>query len=90
MIGRAEVISNVSKKALTAYHRAAYASDNIVVAAAGNVTHDRLVELLGERARSALVTMERTAYDDSGSVVEHGQHVYRASRYRVETTLVER
>ena len=49
VIGRAEVISNVSKKALTAYHRAAYASDNIVVAAAGNVTHDRLVELLGER-----------------------------------------
>lgn len=46
--------------------------------------------LLGERARSALVTMERTAYDDSGSIVEHGQHVYRASRYQVETTLVER
>ena len=35
VIGRAEVISSVSKKALTAYHRAAYAADNIVVAAAG-------------------------------------------------------
>ena len=49
MIGRAEVISSVSKKALTAYHRAAYAADNIVVAAAGNVTHDRVVELLSTR-----------------------------------------
>jgi predicted Zn-dependent peptidase len=49
VIGRAEVISSVSKKALTAYHRAAYASDNIVVAAAGNVTHDRVVELLSAR-----------------------------------------
>jgi predicted Zn-dependent peptidase len=49
VIGRAEVISTVSRRALTAYHRAAYASDNIVVAAAGNVTHDRIVELLGAR-----------------------------------------
>ena len=49
VIGRAEVISSVSKKALTAYHRAAYAADNIVVAAAGNVTHDRLRELLAAR-----------------------------------------
>ena len=49
VIGRAEVISSVSRKALTAYHRAAYAADNIVVAAAGNVTHDRVVELLSAR-----------------------------------------
>jgi DNA-binding GntR family transcriptional regulator len=46
--------------------------------------------LLDERPRAALVTMERTAYDDSGAVVEHGRHVYRASRYQVETTLVDR
>lgn len=46
--------------------------------------------LLDERPRAALVTIERTAYDDGGRVVEHGQHVYRASRYHVESTLVER
>jgi len=46
--------------------------------------------LLDERPRAALVTMERTAFDDNGAVVEHGDHVYRASRYRVETTLVDR
>ena len=48
-IGRAEVISSVSKRALAAYHRGAYAADNIVVAAAGNVPHDRVVELLTAR-----------------------------------------
>ena len=49
VIGRAEVIASVGKKALTAYHRAAYAADNIVVAAAGNVTHEHFVELLAAR-----------------------------------------
>jgi predicted Zn-dependent peptidase len=49
VIGRAEVISTVSRRSLTAYHRAAYAHDNIVVAAAGNVTHDRVLELLAAR-----------------------------------------
>lgn len=46
--------------------------------------------LLRERPRAALVTMERTAYDAAGVAVEHGDHVYRASRYRFETTFVER
>lgn len=46
--------------------------------------------LLDESARAALVTMERTAFDARGVAVEHGDHVYRASRYHFETTLVER
>jgi predicted Zn-dependent peptidase len=49
VIGRAEVISSVSARTLAAYHRAAYAHDNIVVAAAGNVKHERLLELLAAR-----------------------------------------
>jgi predicted Zn-dependent peptidase len=49
VIGRAEVISSVSRRALAAYHRAAYVAGNIVVAAAGNLEHARLVELLAER-----------------------------------------
>nr|MBA3433531.1 insulinase family protein [Actinomycetota bacterium] len=49
VIGRAEVISSVSRRALAGYHRRAYRGDQLVVAAAGNVTHDRLVELLEER-----------------------------------------
>jgi predicted Zn-dependent peptidase len=49
VIGRAEVISSVSRRALAAYHRAAYAAGNIVVAAAGNLEHSRFAELLAER-----------------------------------------
>jgi DNA-binding GntR family transcriptional regulator len=46
--------------------------------------------LLREAPRAALLTMERTAFDDQGAAVEHGRHVYRASRYEFETTLVGR
>jgi DNA-binding GntR family transcriptional regulator len=46
--------------------------------------------LLEEPPRSALLTMQRTAFDDQGIAVEHGRHVYRASRYDFETTLVGR
>lgn len=46
--------------------------------------------LLGEPVRAALLTMERTAFDDEGSAVEYGTHIYRASRYEFETTLVGR
>jgi len=44
-------------------------------------------KMLDESARAALLTMERTAYDDAGKAVEFGQHIYRASRYMFETTL---
>ena len=49
VIGRASVISSVSRKALATYHRGVYAHDNIVVAAAGNVKHERVLELLAAR-----------------------------------------
>jgi predicted Zn-dependent peptidase len=49
VIGRADVISTVTRRALATYHRRAYAGDRVVLAAAGNVAHERLVELLGER-----------------------------------------
>jgi predicted Zn-dependent peptidase len=49
VIGRAEVISSVSRRALASYHRRAYAGERLVLGAAGNVSHVRLVELLEER-----------------------------------------
>jgi predicted Zn-dependent peptidase len=49
VIGRAEVISAVSRRAIAAYHRGAYVGSNVVLAAAGNVDHDRLAELLAAR-----------------------------------------
>jgi predicted Zn-dependent peptidase len=49
VIGRAEVISSITRRSLAAYHRDTYAGDNIVVAAAGNIEHERLSALLAER-----------------------------------------
>jgi predicted Zn-dependent peptidase len=49
VIGRAEVISSVSRRALGSYHARAYAGDRVVVAAAGSVSHEQLVALLRER-----------------------------------------
>jgi predicted Zn-dependent peptidase len=49
VIGRADVITTVSRRALAAYHRRAYTCENIVLAAAGSVPHARLVELLADR-----------------------------------------
>jgi DNA-binding GntR family transcriptional regulator len=45
--------------------------------------------LLEERRGAALLTMERTAYDDNGRAVEFGSHIYRASRYSLEVTVTE-
>ena len=42
---------------------------------------------LGERKGAPLLTMERSAYDEQGRAVEHGHHVYRASRYSFDLTL---
>jgi DNA-binding GntR family transcriptional regulator len=46
--------------------------------------------LLDEKTGAPLLTMSRTAFDDSGKAVEYGSHCYRASRYYFETTLVDR
>jgi len=34
-----------------------------------------------------VLTMTRSAYDDQGRAVEHGSHIYRASRYSFDITL---
>lgn len=49
VIGSADVIASLTRRSLSAFHRAMYLPGNVVVAAAGNVDHDRLLRLL-ERA----------------------------------------
>src|SRR3954466_11637702 len=46
VIGTAEVISSVSRRSIAAFHRTMYTGPNIVVSAAGNITHDRFVSVL--------------------------------------------
>ncbi|WP_324785851.1 GntR family transcriptional regulator [Streptomyces sp. H51] len=45
---------------------------------------------LAEKEGAALLTMQRTAYDDTGRPVEYGTHVYRASRYSFDFQLLVR
>ncbi|MGC2999850.1 GntR family transcriptional regulator [Streptomyces sp. G35A] len=42
---------------------------------------------LDEEEGAALLTMQRTAYDDTGRPVEYGTHIYRASRYAFDFQL---
>ena len=46
IIGSAEVVGNVPVPDIAAYHDARYLPSNVVVAAAGNVDHDRLAQLV--------------------------------------------
>jgi len=49
IIGRAEVISRTPAERIAAFHHERYRPDNVVIAAAGAVDHDALVELARER-----------------------------------------
>ncbi|HEY6016546.1 MAG TPA: pitrilysin family protein [Gaiellaceae bacterium] len=46
VIGTAEVLSSIERRAIQGYHRAMYRPGNIVLAAAGNVDHEQLVALV--------------------------------------------
>ena len=50
MLGSADVISSISARSVAAYHRRRYTPDNVVVATAGSVDHERLVELVERMA----------------------------------------
>jgi DNA-binding GntR family transcriptional regulator len=46
--------------------------------------------LLGVPKGGPVLTMSRTAFDNSGRAVEYGQHCYRPDLYSFEVTLVDR
>lgn len=46
VIGTAGVISSVTRRVLGSYHRQMYAGGNVVIAAAGNIEHNRLLRML--------------------------------------------
>jgi GntR family transcriptional regulator len=49
---------------------------------------DEEAELLAEETPAACLTVERIAYDDTGQFVEYGRHIYRATHYSVQSSLV--
>src|SRR2546428_10823571 len=54
VIGRADVISTISRRALAGYHKTAYVAGNVVLAAAGNLEHDHLLQLLERASRQRI------------------------------------
>lgn len=46
-------------------------------------------KLMGIGKGAPLLTMERTAFDETGRPVEYGSHAYRADSYTFETTLMD-
>jgi predicted Zn-dependent peptidase len=60
VIGTADVISTVSRRAVAGYHRSMYTGANIVVSAAGNITHERLLALLENAERQSAATSRGT------------------------------
>jgi predicted Zn-dependent peptidase len=53
VIGTAGVIESINKRTIGAYHRSLYTPGNVVIAAAGNLQHDKLVTLLERAQRTA-------------------------------------
>jgi len=62
-------------------------ADQTISARKASATEARL---LHESRGAPLLTMLRTAYDHANRAVEYGNHLYRASRYSFELTLVAR
>ena len=61
VLGSADVISSISRRSIGAFHRARYRTDNVVLATAGSVDHERLVELLERLSAKAAVLPARRA-----------------------------
>jgi predicted Zn-dependent peptidase len=59
VIGRAEVISSVTRRTLAAFHRSMYVPGNVVVSAAGNLKHEELQKLLLKAQRKAADGVKR-------------------------------
>ena len=62
-----------------------HAADQVIGARTATAEEARL---LGEARGAALLTMQRTAFDDHGRAVEFGDHIYAASRYSFSLSML--
>ncbi|HEY1237687.1 MAG TPA: pitrilysin family protein [Solirubrobacterales bacterium] len=63
VLGEAEVISSIPVPDIDAYHQARYTGANIVVAAAGNIEHDAIVELTKRHVEPPVADRDRAAVE---------------------------
>jgi predicted Zn-dependent peptidase len=54
VIGRAEVIAGVPVPEIAAYHDERYAASNLVISGAGNIEHDKLVEMVRKACEAGI------------------------------------
>jgi predicted Zn-dependent peptidase len=80
IIGRREVVAGTPAGDLRAFHAARYGARNVVVAAAGSVDHDRIVELVRQTAGEA-----RAAGEALTSLAVPGPPVARRRFFAKET-----
>ena len=73
VLGRAEVIGSIPVPEIARYHHARYTAKTIVVAAAGHVEHERIVELASAKLASAPVSDVAAAANGAGG--EHGKRL---------------
>ena len=74
VIGRAEVIASISRRSLLGYHASAYSGRNVVLAAAGNVDHNRIVAALESESQG-----RRHAVGGASAQAGRADHRARAS-----------
>ncbi|MDE0257376.1 MAG: pitrilysin family protein [Gammaproteobacteria bacterium] len=77
ILGTRDTVSAVEGDSLRDLHRSRYGAGGMVVAATGNVAHDRVVELAAHYFRSAADGVPETPIPDPGSVEGREVHVRR-------------
>jgi len=77
VIGRAEVISSISRRSLLGYHRSAYMGPNVVLAAAGNVDHKRIVAALRKSRKGAAGPVATLPRKPAGRIAAPGVRFLR-------------
>jgi len=94
VIGRADVISSVTRRSISAYHRSMYVPGNVVVAAAGNMKHEEFERLLVRAQRRASAAARPIhPRDHDGAESDHEPFVvarYACSRYRRDDRVLVR
>ncbi len=63
IIGRAEVIANTPVQQIAAFHAGRYRPENIVIAAAGAVEHEQVIELASSRVPNGTNGSEASGHD---------------------------
>jgi predicted Zn-dependent peptidase len=80
IIGRADVVSSVPVPQIAAFHDERYVGGNVVLAAAGNVDHERIVELARQRLDC------RAAPGSDGPAVPAPAQLHPGRRFHVKET----